>query len=71
MERLRVTRVKDLTDQIGTPYPRPLLKCSVCQGEYSANRGDYFMAHPDTVMMCCDEPMALVVKRTVYAEVSR
>lgn len=62
-------RVQDLKDQIGTPQPRPMLYCRVCGMEYSANKGDYFMARPDTVLRCCHKPMVLVVKREVFEEV--
>lgn len=61
-------RVGDLEDQIGAP--RPFLKCGKCGGEYSANRGDYFMARPDVVMKCCGVPVKLVTARRVLAEVA-
>lgn len=40
------------------------LYCIECSGEYSAQRGDYFMASPDTVMTCCDQPMRLVRRQS-------
>ena len=66
----RGIRVKDLKYQIGTAYPRPFLKCFECGAEVSANSGDYFMSHPDLVMMCCDQPLRLVTRATVYTKVS-
>lgn len=66
-------RVHDLPDQIGTDGPRTLLYCPRCQGEFSANRGDYFMAEPRTPLRCSCSPgrpaLRLVTKRTVYEEV--
>lgn len=66
----RVVRVRDLTNQIGTPYPRASLHCFECGADYSAHRGDYFMAAPDTVFKCCNRPMRLVRKETVYRDVT-
>ena len=64
---MRIVRVRDLKPQTGMSGQRPLLLCrGECAGEYSANAGDYFMARPDTILRCCGEPMALVVKQTVY-----
>ena len=63
-----MVRVSNLKDQIGSAYPRPILYCARCGGEYSANKGDYFMARPDTILKCCKYPMSLVVKRTIYKE---
>lgn len=62
-------RVKDLKDQVNTPFPRPSLYRERCGEHYSANKGDYFMADPDTIMKCCQKPMALVVRRTVLTRV--
>lgn len=59
-------KVSDLKEQIGTPYPRALLKCFHCGSENSAHRGDYFMARPDHVFKCCGQNMALVTKRVVF-----
>jgi hypothetical protein len=44
--------------------------CHTCGEEYSANRGDYFAANPDTVLTCCGEPMRLAVRKAVYWEVA-
>lgn len=63
----RPIRVQDLPD---TSYTRALLRCQTCGGEYSAYRGDYFMADPQTVMRCHGRPLQLVTKRVVYEEVS-
>ena len=62
-------RVKDLKDQIDTKEPRSILYCSICGAEYSAHAGDYFLARPDHVFMCCDEPMLLVIKSTTFTEI--
>ena len=59
-------KVSDLKEQIGTPHPRALLKCFVCGNEFSANRGDYFMAPHNHVFKCCGQNMALVTKRVVF-----
>lgn len=66
---MKYVRVRDLKCQIGSQYPRPTLLCLECGGEYSADAGDYFMARPDTVMRCCERPMALVTRSTVYRAV--
>jgi hypothetical protein len=66
--RHKTIRVRDLTDQIDSTL-RAFLFCPVCQGEYSAHRGDYFMASPETVMKCCDTPMVRVVRHTTLEEV--
>ncbi len=63
-------RVADLTDLTGVSHLHPMLHCSTCGAEYSANRGDYFAADPSTVFRCCRKPMRLVTKQTVYAEVA-
>lgn len=64
-----IVRVRDLTDQTRMPFPRPILRCDECGASFSANKGDYFAAHPDTPMMCCGEPLVMVVKREVYERV--
>jgi len=64
----RIT-VKDLQDQTGQSGNRPMLYCSECGGEYSANAGDYFMASPTHVFTCCGQPMQLVFKHTVFSAV--
>lgn len=49
---------------------QPILKCrGDCQGEYSANPGDYWNHPADYVFRCCGRNMALVDKRTVYEAV--
>src|SRR3990172_2137742 len=74
--RCRVTRtahkgvtVKQLKEQTGTAGPHPFLYCVRCGNECSANAGDYFMARPSYVFTCCNVPMRLVTKSTVYREV--
>ena len=49
--------------------PRPFLRCANCGETYSATPGDYFMASPTHVFMCCGRPCQLVTKRTTYEEV--
>lgn len=60
--------VSDLFDHIGSKEPRPILLCPRCGGEYSANKGDYWNHPQDYTFQCCDEPMLLVHKHTVYEE---
>lgn len=62
-------RVKDLKNQIDSKGPRPILYCPICGVEYSANAGDYFLARPDHIFICCGEPMLLVIKTTHFVEV--
>ena len=62
--------VADLQDQTGKPGPHPALHCYECGSDYSANRGDYDFNRPLSYpFFCCDHPMVLVVKHTVYEEV--
>lgn len=63
---MKPVRVSDLPK---TPEHGVILRCLYCGGEYSATRGDYFMADPNTVMKCHNRPMALVRRRTVYEQV--
>ncbi len=51
-----------------SPRPGELLKCAICDGEFSASQGDYFMAHPDDTPTCCGEPLTLVTRVTSYQE---
>ena len=60
--------VNMLRDHIGIPGPKPVLWCSVCKVEYSASVGDYFMHHPETVLMCCQQNLKLVYRKVVYVE---
>lgn len=62
-------KVKDLKDQLGTPWPHPMLKCFVCGAEYSANRGDYFGSSPEHIFKCCGRNMKLVIRRECYTTV--
>lgn len=48
------------------PAPGVHLHCWECHAEYSAQRDDYFMADPKTVMRCCGQPLELLRQRTVY-----
>lgn len=78
MSRRPLIRVKDLpAPRPGHDLPdgghveaqQPVLYCEWCGGEYSANPSDYFAAPPDRVLECCEEPLRLVLKRTVYEDV--
>lgn len=69
-------RVKDLPDPADQTihnvyYKGPSLYCTICGGEYSANRGDYFIANPETVMKCCGLALKLVRKECRRIEVGR
>lgn len=44
--------VRDLPDFGQLRGPRPILHCPDCHAEASANRADYWLARPDTVMLC-------------------
>ena len=63
--------VKDLKNQIGVSGPHPMLHCLVCDGEYSANAGDYFLSKPTTVLDCCGVELELVIKKTVYVRLRK
>lgn len=62
-------RVRDLIDQTGKPGPHPVLHCDVCGEDYSANKGDYFLRAPGSILRCCKKQMRLVVKRVLYVNV--
>jgi hypothetical protein len=65
----RIIRVKNLTDQLGMPHPRPFLFCAICGVRYSANASDYFYLSPEYVMAHCGEPMRLVKTHEVLQDV--
>ena len=50
---------------------RPILYCSSCGDEASADPGDYWNVRHDRPIICgnCGDPMRLVDKRTVYEDV--
>lgn len=50
---------------------QPILRCSCCGAEYSANPGDYWNVPADKEIICgeCNLPMDLVMVRTVYEPV--
>lgn len=54
--------VRDLRNRI--------LYCRFCGAEYNTNTDDYWDKKPDYIFICCEEPMRLVVKHTVYKEVT-
>ena len=64
-----MTTKAQLKDQIGTDGPRPILYCPFCGGEYSANAGDYWNLPNSHVFTCCGQPVALVVRRTIFEAV--
>jgi len=66
---MKKIRVKDLKDQLGMSGSRPFLYCYVCGQEASAHKGDYFMLSKDAILTCCEEPMVLMEKVTVYRRV--
>jgi hypothetical protein len=68
----RVITTQDLADQLGTPYPRPVLLCPLCLQTWSANKGDYFWRKPEEPFECerCWEPLVLVTERTVYERIA-
>lgn len=68
MQEDKVVCKCDLTDQSNLG-PHPILYCLDCYGEYSANKADYFMMSDDDPFMCCNVPMILVTKTTMYRSV--
>lgn len=61
--RIRKNDAKLMRPETGDPA---LLFCHHCGAENSANPSDYWQLPDSHVFMCCDEPMALVFKRTHY-----
>lgn len=62
-------RVHELPTMTGSSIPipnRPMLHCVVCGQNYSAERGDYFMADPNQVMKCHGRNLQLVTRHTEY-----
>ena len=53
-----------------SPQAGQMLKCAICDGEWSASRGDYFMAKPNDTPMCCDEPLAFVTRVVSFEPVN-
>jgi hypothetical protein len=64
-------KVRDLPALTGTPshVARPMLLCRTCGETYSAERGDYFMRDPGSVLRCHGRPLVLVTKHTEYRRV--
>ncbi len=60
-------RVKDLPQS--TLHTGVHLSCPACGEHYSATQGDYFMAHPETIMRCGNDGTRLQLMRTVSLEV--
>lgn len=60
-----IAKKKYLKDQI-LINDKTLMFCPICTSEYSANRGDYWNVPDDYVFKCCNVPMQLVTKQTVY-----
>jgi hypothetical protein len=65
---MKAIQVKHLTDCSG--YPSPMLLCRYCGATYSASRGDYFAADPETKFKHCGRNMALVIKRVIFEPVA-
>jgi hypothetical protein len=59
-------RVQDLPTN---PEYRTMLHCERCGENYSATRGDYFLAAPDQIMRCCGRVLKLVRQETRYIPV--
>lgn len=64
--QMRTATKANLVDQTGMLGPRSIMHCAVCGQNYSANRGDYFMAAEDHVFEHCGQPMLLAVRREAY-----
>lgn len=64
-----VLHYRDLPD---TPAWGICLYCPVCVEEYSATKGDYFIANSEDRPICgeCDGPLQLMRRRVVYEPVS-
>ena len=67
---MKAVKVRDLTDQTGKPFPRPILFCRVCCETSSANRGDYFAMDPDQAFKHCGRNMELVISRVTFEPVN-
>lgn len=63
---MRPATKANLTEQIGTPYPRALMHCEVCGQDYSANRGDYLAVSESYTFRHCGRQMVLAVRQEVY-----
>lgn len=70
MRKQKVLRVGMLPN---APSLGVCLYCPFCVYDYSAHRGDYFLAHPRMEMRCshCDTPLVLVRKVTTRTEMSK
>jgi hypothetical protein len=53
------------------PKYKQYLYCYLCNGQYSAHRGDYFHWPPTAVMECCEKPLQLVQERITRRLVQR
>lgn len=63
---------RDLKDTILNPeHGGEFLKCWICGGESSANKGDYFMHRDDYVFTCCGVNMELCIKKVEFISVER
>lgn len=62
-------KVKDLKAQTG-PGNHPILLCTKCGVEYSANANDYQNNSEQLVLTCCRRQLRLVIKRTTYEPVA-
>ena len=58
------SNLKDLTEQEGE-----FLYCPICNSEYSACRGDYFLLPEDPKFTCCGMTMIIARKEIKIVEV--
>ena len=66
-------KVGQLKNQVGLDIPASvravILYCPSCGGEYSANKGDYFMASDDKELKCCGKPLLAVSKGITFTQI--
>lgn len=63
---ITVADLPELVTREGYQGPRPILRCSACGVEFSADVGDYFSLTPDYEFKCCNEPMELVTREVRF-----
>jgi len=64
-------KIMHLKSQIGMDEPRPFLLCTKCQGEFSADRSDYWMADPRITLKHCKQNMVLATTSITYNIIRR
>jgi hypothetical protein len=62
-------RIVYTVGDLRTAPAKTMQYCWICGGEWSATYGDYFMRKDDDLLLCCDQPVALVTKRAVYTTI--